>query len=45
MQIVKDANLLSKMWGTHVHVSEVVDKESTPSEIEQLIKVVQIHKN
>ncbi len=33
------------MWGKHAHVSEVVDKESTPSEIKRLIKVAQSHTN
>jgi len=33
------------MWGKHAHVSEVVNKESTPSEIKRLIKVAQSHTN
>jgi hypothetical protein len=33
------------MWGKHAHVSEVVNKDSTPSEIKQLIKVAQTHAN
>ena len=33
------------MWGKHAHISEVVGKDSTPSEIKQLIKVAQTHTN
>ncbi len=36
---------MTKIWGTHAHISEVVDKDSTPSEIKRLIKVAQSHTN
>ena len=42
-QMAKENNLVEKMWGKHAHISEVVDKESTPSEIKRLIKVAQSH--
>ncbi len=32
-QLAKEANLVTKMWRKHTHISEVVDKDSTPSEI------------
>ncbi len=38
-------NFVTKMWGKHAHVSEVVDKSSTPSKIKRLIKVSQRHTN
>jgi hypothetical protein len=44
-QLAKEANLVTKMWGKHAHISEVVDKDSTPSEIKHLIKVVQTYTN
>jgi hypothetical protein len=44
-QLAKEANLVTKMWGKHTHISEVVDKDSTPSEIKQPIKVAQTHTN
>jgi hypothetical protein len=44
-QLAKEADLVTKMWGKHAHISEVVDKGSTPSEIKQLIKVAQAHTN
>ena len=44
-QSAKEADLVSKKWGKHAHVSEVVDKDSTSSEIKCLIKVVQTHTN
>jgi hypothetical protein len=44
-QLVKESNLVTKMWGKHAHISEVVDKDSTPSEIKRLIKVAQPHTN
>jgi hypothetical protein len=44
-QIAKEANFVTKMWGKHAHVSEVVDKSSTPSKIKRLIKVSQQHIN
>jgi len=43
--MVKENNLMTKMWEKHAHISEVVDKESTPSEIKRLIKVTQSHTN
>ena len=43
--MAKENDLVTKMWGKHAHVSEVVDKESTPSEIKRLIKVTQSHTN
>ena len=42
-QMAKENNLVEKMWGKHAHISEVVDKDSTPSEIKRLIKVAQSH--
>ena len=33
------------MWGKHAHVSEVVDTDSSLSEIKHLARVVQIHCN
>ena len=33
------------MWGKHVHVSKVVNKESTPSKIKCLMRVAQVHCN
>jgi hypothetical protein len=44
-QMAKENDLVTKMWGKHAHISEVVDKESTPSEIKRLIKVAQSHTN
>jgi hypothetical protein len=44
-QLVKEFDLVTKMWGKHTHISEVVDKDSTPSEIKRLIKVAQSHTN
>jgi hypothetical protein len=32
-QVAKEANMVTKMWGKHAHVSKVVDKNSTPSKI------------
>ena len=32
-QLAKDNNLVTNMWGKHGHVSEVVDYNSSPSEI------------
>jgi hypothetical protein len=32
-QVAKEANMVTKMWGKHAHVSEVIDKNSTPSKI------------
>jgi hypothetical protein len=44
-QLAKESDLVTKMWGKHAHISEVVDKDSTPSEIKRLIKVAQSHTN
>jgi hypothetical protein len=41
--MAKKNNLVEKMWGKHAHISKVVNKESTPSEIKRLIKVAQSH--
>ncbi len=45
MQFAKENKLVTKMWGKHAHVSEVVDKDSTPSEIKRLARVAQVHCN
>ena len=39
----ESSHYVEKMWGKHAHISEVVDKDSTPSEIKRLIKVAQSH--
>ena len=44
-QLAKEADLVSKKWGKHAHMREVVDKDSTPSEIKCLLKVAQTHTN
>ncbi len=44
-QVAKEANMVTKMWGKHAHVSKVIDKNSTPSKIKQPIKVAQRHTN
>jgi hypothetical protein len=44
-QVAKEANMVTKMWGKHAHESKVIDKNSTPSKIKQLIKVAQCHTN
>jgi hypothetical protein len=44
-QVAKEVGFVTKMWGKHAHVSKVVDKSSTPSEIKRLIKVSQRHTN
>ena len=33
------------MWGKHAHVSKVMDKDSSPSEIRRLMRVSQVHTN
>ncbi len=43
-QLAKEADLVTKMWGKHAHISEVVDKDSTPSEIKRLT-IAQTHTN
>jgi len=45
VQLAKDEGCFKKMWGKNVHVSEVVDKDSTPSEIKRLARVAQVHCN
>jgi hypothetical protein len=44
-QLAKESILVAKMWGKHAHISKVLNKDSTPSEIKQLIKVAQSHIN
>jgi hypothetical protein len=44
-QFTKKADLVTEMWGKHAHVSKVIDKDSTPSKIKQLLKVAQSHTN
>jgi hypothetical protein len=44
-RLAKESDLVTKMWGKHTHISEVVNKDSTPSEIKRLIKVAQPHTN
>ncbi len=39
----KECGLVEEFWGRHAHISEVVDKDSSPSEIKRLIKVAQQH--
>jgi hypothetical protein len=38
-QLIKESILETKMWGKHTHISKVVDKNSTPSEIKRLMCV------
>jgi hypothetical protein len=45
MQFTKENKLVSEMWGKHAHISEVVDKDWTPSEIKRLARVAQVHCN
>ncbi len=44
-QLAKESQLVTEMWGKHTHISEVVDQDSTPSEIRRLAQVAQIHCN
>ena len=44
-QIAKDTNIVTSMWGKHTHISEVMDKDSLPSEIKRLMQVAQVHCN
>jgi hypothetical protein len=44
-QIVKEANIVKDICGKHTHISKVVDKDSTPSEIRRLSRVPQVHTN
>ncbi len=43
MQYAKECGIVEEFWGRHAHISEVVDKGSSPSEIKRLIKVAQRH--
>jgi hypothetical protein len=44
-QFAKEHNLVKEMWGKHAHVSKVVDKDLSPSEIRRLMRVSQVHTN
>jgi hypothetical protein len=44
-QFAKEHNLVKDMWRKHAHISKVVDKDSTPSEIRRLMRVSQVHTN
>jgi hypothetical protein len=44
-QLAKDFNIVTKTWGKHPHMTEVVDKDSTPTEIKRLCCVAQVHAN
>jgi hypothetical protein len=44
-QLAKENQLVTEMWGKHAHISEVVDQDSTLSEIRRLARVAQIHCN
>jgi hypothetical protein len=43
MHYAKDLDLVTKYWGRHAHVSEVVEKSSSPRKIKHLIQVTQRH--
>jgi hypothetical protein len=43
MHYAKEMGIVAKFWGCHVHVSEVVDKSSSPSKIRCLVQVAQCH--
>ncbi len=43
MHYTKEMGLIAKFWGRHAHVSEVVDKSSSPSKIRCLVQVAQGH--
>ena len=43
MHYTKECGLVEEFWGCHAHISKVVDKGSSPSEIKRLIKVAQHH--
>ncbi len=43
MHYAKEMGLVAKFWGRHAHVSEVVDKSSSPSKIRCLVQVAQRH--
>ncbi len=44
-QLAKESNIVKELWGEHAHVSEVVDKDSTPGKIKCLIRVSQVYCN
>ncbi len=44
-QLAKDFDIEVDWWGKHAHVSEVVDKDSSPLEIKRLCRVAQVHTN
>jgi hypothetical protein len=39
VQYAKEALLFQRLWGRHAHISEVANKESTPSKIRRLTQV------
>jgi hypothetical protein len=43
MHYAKEMGLVAKFWGCYAHVSEVVDKSSSPSKIRHLVQVAQCH--
>ncbi len=43
MQYTKECGIVEEFWGRHAHISEVVDKGSSPSKIKRIIKVAQRH--
>jgi hypothetical protein len=43
MHYAKECGLVEEFWGHHAHISKVVNKGSSPSEIKRLIKVAQRH--
>jgi hypothetical protein len=43
MHYAKEMSLVAKFWGSHAHVSEVVDKSSSPKKIRRLAQVAQCH--
>jgi hypothetical protein len=45
MHYAKEMGLVAKFWGRHAHVSEVVEKSSSPSKIRRLVQVTQRHTN
>jgi len=44
-QIAKETNTVKSMWGKHAHISKVMHKDSSPSEIKCVMRVVQVHCN
>jgi hypothetical protein len=43
MHYAKEMGLVAKCWRCHAHVSEVVDKSSSPGKIRCLVQVAQCH--